>query len=167
MEALSLDRIPRIAPSSAGNEGAGSLRIDLIPDERAIQHVRTMVHSFALLAGCERMLAARLMLGAAQLVEIVGKRDDPATLNVVMRPSVRLFSIEVSFDGTERELATLRRELDAVNRVSPAEAYSQALTSLDADAERRLCLSRIRYEGQLSLSLRKELGRLVIAAEAP
>jgi hypothetical protein len=127
-----------------------------------------MVHSFALLNSKDRGLATRLTVTCAELVEGAFKRA-PAVdcalhveLDVEGKITARVSHV---LDGAaEARLFALLRE---VNAGQPLDAYTRALShATAAESEAMLSLARIRYEGQMVLSLQRADALLSLTAAA-
>lgn len=153
------------ATTAAAPEAAQHLRVELASDERSIHHVRTMVNAFVMLGTAYKGLAARLTLAAAQLAEHATKAERPGrmVLEVTLGARVGSGTVAVTSEASESEFAALTAELRTVSQGTAADAYSQALLS---ESERRLCLARVRFEGQLQLTLRRDGRRAILLADA-
>lgn len=157
---------PIVARRTATASDRSTIRMDFAVDDKTAHNLRLMVHSFVLMGTGDRTLAGRISLAVAQMVENAQKRSRAPRyllqLHCVPSGSV---SVELSNEATEGEVLGLRKALETVNRPTPAEAYSQALLGTDPEAEGRLCLARVRYEGQLQLSMWKDGTRVVLVAD--
>ena len=133
-----------------------TLKVEYRPDEASIHHVRLMVHSFVLLTTKDRALAGRLTVTCAELVEDAARRIStvPCTLEIELDVTgyacVQLTSEVIPALDTQ-----LTRVVEEVNRSTPIEAYTRALSQTAAGAESLLSLARVRYEGQMTLTLRR------------
>ena len=59
----------------------------------------------------------------------------------------------------------MRRVLAMANNGDPVESYTRSLTATDKDSETMLGLSRVRYEGQMTISSHRQGRRLEVLAE--
>ena len=137
----------------------GVLEVEFVPGERTTHSVRLAAHNLALLTAENRALAGRVMVTCAELVETLAKRLGPAS-KIRLRVSVdgTEARVESSIEFREATAQSLERALRIATQGTPTDAYTQALAH--EEAEGQLGLARIRYEGQMALSI-KRAGRLL------
>lgn len=87
--------------------------------------------------------------------------DTPdSELELVIEASDNRIEFSVASTPDPAHMATLREELSALAGLDPAEAFRQAFVraAMEPESSSRIGLARIRYEGNVELSLREEPG---------
>ena len=81
-------------------------------------------------------------------------------LEVRISADAKRIEFSVASTPDPAHMATLRSELDSMSKLAPEEAYLAAFVRAagDPDAASRIGLARIRYEGNVELSLSEESG---------
>lgn len=126
-----------------------------------------MSHSFALLHGRDPGSAGRITVTCAELVDAVAARyfAEGCQLRMRIEPGSPRVRVELSGAATAGTARALEEAIATINRGTPAEAYTQALSLSSGSDQSLLGLARIRYEGQMTLSCQRRGARLWLTAE--
>jgi hypothetical protein len=86
--------------------------------------------------------------------------DADSELELVISADAQRIEFSVSSTPAPEHMANLKSELDSMSKLAPEEAYLAAFVRAagDPDAASRIGLARIRYEGNVELSLSEESG---------
>lgn len=143
-----------------------ALELAFRAQDKTVHHVRLMVQNFAMLSTGDHAYSSRITVTCAELVETIARRLSAAcTLSVDLNPFDQSARAQLSVESNERESKEILALVDAASRGSPLDAYTSALTAQGKDQELILGLSRIRYEGQMALTCRREGSRTIVAAQ--
>lgn len=156
-------RLPREG-ARGGQMPEAVFELSFRASERTVHHVRLMVQNFAMLVTGDHAYSSRLTVTCAELVESVARKSaGPCALRLRLDPADLAARAELTLEASERECRELVALIEEAGRGTAVEAYSAALT---AQQDGVLGLARIRYEGQMALSLRRAGARAVIEASS-
>ena len=143
-----------------------SIDVGFLLVDRSIHHLRLMVHGFVLLVAQDSVLAGRVTVTCAEAVECLTRKLAMKACNVRLRLERDRTRVEVSIEADDATLRGIEKVLDAINRESPLSAYTQALANAALpDGDTMLGLTRIRYEGRMSLQSRRQGRQLTLLAD--
>lgn len=150
-----------------GQQEVRSIELELRAEDKQIQYVRYMVHSFMLLSADDRGLANRVALTTAELVECAC-REEPtnALLRLRIERGTLRVRVEASFETSFERAQRIETAVASSHADLPADAYTKALAARDADPE-LLMVGRLRFEGQMTVGAFRMGRRVSLFAEAP
>lgn len=137
-------------------------------DEKRVNQVRLFLSNSILLMTDERLLASRVAMTGAELVEI-GLRvlAGDMSLSLTIEPVERWARLEVGGEAPAGRAAELGRMIAELGGEDPRDIYIRALQRAPdaSSASAELRLARIRYEGRMTLRCEYEGKSVKIVAD--
>ncbi len=148
-----------------------ALEVRFRPEYRCVNHARLLINSFVLMVVDDRVLAGRVAMTGAELIENSVKRATSPVASLRLRIDTsgrqRTVRLETENEAKPENIRELIEVMDQVSQGSPMDAYTRALSAIpEQDASSaHLGLARIRYEGKMKLSCRVEGSVVRVTAE--
>jgi len=127
-------------------------------------YVRDFCGFFARSSFDDDALAQRIGVIVQELIENAVRHGDEEELELSIECKGGALVVCVTNTTTEDRAERLKKVLDELAAVSPAEAYERALRQAGSPGETGLGLPRVRYEGRVDLELQTCPGRVAIIA---
>lgn len=151
------------------SEGPVQLAIRMRPPWRFIDEIRRFVESFCACApGCPEHREAQLAVAVHELVQNAVPRAGQGDVELLLDvdPNLDRVIVEVTNPCTDAEYEELRRRVERMNAQPDALVhYVETMRSAPSHVRGGLGLARIRYEGQLEISLRRDAGKVTVVAQ--
>lgn len=154
--------------TSSGSGSMAKMELEFTPDWRFLRQLRTFVSHMVTVRTQDPDLAARVGMAVTELAENAIKyaTSSSAAIRVYVENN-SLVRVEAENDAAREQIEELIRILDQVNEGDSTEAYMRALlAAAEGDnAQSKVGLARVRFEGQMVLRIEVTAQRIRVIAE--